>query len=100
MKTKEKKPTLKEKFAAYRTATIRYIQIVKNPQIRPIFTLDAYETVAGVKKSNAASAAELLAIVGTAAKLDQEVRIRISGINTLAFEFVSKAPATPLDLMY
>ena len=76
--------SLKQKFEEYRAAASAYVYRLQNPYNTPFFSVKAYETTPTGKKPNAVNVPELLAIVGTAKKLDKTVRLDISGVGDTA----------------
>ena len=62
-----------------------------------------YDVTTTGKKPNAFNVPELLAIIGTAAKLGKKVEVTVSGVGDAAqvdFRFVDTAPSVPNDLVY
>jgi len=91
----------KQKLTNYKQAALTFIHQQANPNRQSAFSVAAYQVVAGGKKPNALSAPELVAIVGTAAKLGKQVHVTISGVDDggqLNFYFVD-VPATPFELL-
>ena len=102
----KKKPvtrtSAKQKFADYKTRALAFINLTKYPSNQSAFSVTGYNVTAGVKKPNALSAPELIAIVGTAQKLGKIVQVTISGIadgGQLDFRFVDSFPSIPNDLL-
>src|ERR1039458_2039936 len=73
--------TLKQKFEQYRSTARAYIYSISNPSQTLAFSVKGYEVTPTGKKPNALSAHELLAIVGTAAKLGKSITVTSSGID-------------------
>jgi len=93
--------TLKQKFAAYRTAASDYIYRLQNPFHTLAFSVKGYDVTPTGKKPNFMSATEVLAIVMTAAKLGKEVRVTTSGVadgGQLDFNFVDKPSSIPPEM--
>ena len=93
--------SLKQKFAAYRTAASEYVYRLQTPYGTPFFSVKAYETTPTGKKPNAVNVPELLAIVGTAKKLGKTIRLDISGVGDTAqldVVLVDTPPALPAEL--
>jgi hypothetical protein len=105
MKKETKKETAvrlsaKQKLTQYKHDALTFINILKRPAQQLAFSVSGYQkTEGGGKKPNVLSAPELLAIVGTAAKLGKQVHVSISGVDDggqLNFYFVDAPPATPM----
>jgi hypothetical protein len=93
----------KQKLTNYKQAALTFIRQLATPDKQSAFSVTAYQVVAGVKKPNALSAPELVAIVGTAAKLGKQVHVTISGVDDggqLNFYFVDAPTNTPFELLY
>lgn len=95
------KPTLKEKFAAYRSAVSTYIYQLQNPGRQIAFSVKGYEVTPTGKKPNALSAPEVLAIVLTAEKLGKNITVTTSGLDDggqLNFYFTDKPAERPSEM--
>jgi hypothetical protein len=94
--------TPKQKLQNYKQAALAFISRLKNPTQQLAFSVTGYQVSPTGKKPNALSAPELLAIVGTAAKLGKYVRVSTSGIEDggqLNFYFVDAPLTTPFELL-
>jgi hypothetical protein len=91
----------KQRLAEFKNEAIAYIQKLRAPNSQLAFSITAYNVTANVKKPNALSAPELLAIVCTARQLGKDVNISVSGtgdMSQLDFRFVDRSPSIPLTL--
>ena len=96
-----KKPTLKEKFAAYRSAASSYIYTLQNPINSQFFSVKGYEKVEGRLKPNVINVPELLAIVGTANRLGKNIAITTSGVDNggqINVQFVDRPEPLPAEM--
>jgi len=98
---KTTRTSAKQKFGAYKDLALTYIRTLRNPASQSAFFVKGYEVTPTGKKPNAVNIPELLAIVGTAAKLGKDVRIVVSGQGDAAqleFSFVDQSPNVPSEL--
>ena len=93
--------SLKQKFAAYRSAASSYIYQLQNPSTEQFFSVKGYEKVEGRLKPNVINVPELLAIVGTANRLGKGITITTSGVELggqINIQFVDRPTAIPVEL--
>jgi len=89
-KTITTRTSAKQKFAAYKTEALEFINCLRYPTSHA-FSVKSYETTPMGKKAVILSAPEILAITSTARMLGKTVRVSTSGSGdtaTLDFSFV------------
>jgi hypothetical protein len=100
-KTITTRTSAKQKFAAYKTEALEFINCLRYPTSQHAFSVKSYETTPMGKKAVILSAPErerLLAITSTARMLGKTVRVSTSGSGdtaTLDFSFVD-SPDKPI----
>jgi hypothetical protein len=90
-KTITTRTSAKQKFAAYKTEALEFINSLRYPTSQHAFSVKSYETTPMGKKAVILSAPEILAITSTARMLGKTVRVSTSGsgdTTTLDFSFV------------
>jgi len=97
-KTITTRTSAKQKFAAYKTEALEFINCLRYPTSQHAFSVKSYETTPVGKKAVILSAPEILAITSTARMLSKTARVSTSGSGdtaTLDFSFVD-SPDKPI----
>ena len=92
----------KQKLTAYKEAALGFIHTLRYPTTQSFFSVKGYEVTPTGKKPNHISVPELLAIVGTAKRLNKNIQLNTSGVDDggqIDLSFVDAAPSVPFDLL-
>ena len=93
----------KQKFETYKVSALAFISKLRYPNTQSFFSVKGYEKTPTGVKPNVINVPELLAIVGTAAKLGKRIEVRTSGAgmdSQIDIVLVDAVPPVPFNLQF